>query len=135
LLKKDGKNRIKEGYLNLDFPDLEAYFQKLTDTTDSIAIINTHYEADHDKDFKTLDDIFQDIVSRPWEHSQDDYYVLFTSYFTFHIKVIEEIVKEAREILNPDKREYLKKLVKYKKEAEDWFNSLKKKRKSVMVAA
>jgi hypothetical protein len=51
------------------------------------------------------------------------------------VKIIEEIVKEAREILNPDKRDYLKKLVGYKKEADEWFLALKKKRKSVMVAA
>ncbi|HMV43181.1 MAG TPA: PLU-1-like domain protein [Leptospiraceae bacterium] len=119
----------------MDFPDLESYFQVLTDTTDNIAIINTHYEADHDRDFKQLEDIFSDIISRPWEHSPDDYYVLFTSYFTFHVKIIEEIIKEAREILNPEKRDYLKKLVNYKKEADEWFQALKKKRKSVMVAA
>ncbi len=119
----------------MDFPDLEAYFQALTDTTDSIAIINTHYEQDHDKDFKQLDDIFQDIISRPWEHSPDDYYLLFTSHFTFHVKIIEEVIKEAREILNPEKRDFLKKLVKYKKDADEWFQGLKKKRKSVMVAA
>jgi hypothetical protein len=119
----------------LDYPELESYFQVLTDTTDNIAIINTHYEADHDRDFQQLEDIFNDITSRPWEHSPDNYYVLFTSYFTFHVKIIEEIIKEAREILNPEKREYLKKLVAYKREAEEWFQSLKKKRKSVMIAA
>jgi AAA+ ATPase superfamily predicted ATPase len=116
------------------FPELESYFQRLTDTTDNIAIINTHYDADHDKDFKTLDDIFDDIQKTPWESSDNNYYNLFTSYFTFHVKIIEEIIKEAREILNPEKREYLKHLVNYKKNADDWFAKLKKKRKAVQAA-
>jgi hypothetical protein len=119
----------------VEYLDLEPYFQRLTDVTDNIAIINTHYEADHERDFKLLDEIFQDIVSRPWEHSEDEYYSLFTSYYTFHVKIIEEIVAEARVILNPEKREYLKKLVNYKKEADTWFQQLKKRRKSVMMAA
>lgn len=121
--------------INSSFPDLESYFQRLTDTTDNIAIINTHYEADHEKDFKQLEDIYSDIITHAWEQASEEYYVLFTSYFTFHVKIIEEIIREAREILNPEKRDYLKRLVNYKKAAEDWFVALKKKRKSSMIAA
>lgn len=117
------------------FPELESYFQKLTDATDSIAAINTHYEADHDRDFQVLEDIFQDIQSREWEKTDNNYYNLFTSYYTFHVKIIEEIIREAREILNPEKREYVKRLVNYKKIADDYFLSLKKRRKSKTVAA
>ena len=59
------------------FPELESYFQKLTDATDSIAAINTHYEADHDRDFQVLEDIFQDIQSREWEKTDNNYYNLW----------------------------------------------------------
>ena len=118
----------------MNLPELESYFQKLTDITDSIAIINTHYEADHDSDFKKLEEFYTDLQTHHWERSDEKYYNLFTSYFTFHTKIVEEIIREAREILNPEKRDYLKKLVGYKKDAEDWFSGLKKRRKSVMAA-
>ena len=39
------------------------------------------------------------------------------------------------EILNPEKREYVKRLVAYKKAADEWFLGLKKKKKSKIVAA
>lgn len=129
---KKAKNREAK---RLEFPDLESYFQTLTDITDNIAIINTHYETDHEKDFKDLEDFFRDLNSKPWELADNSYYRLFTSYYTFHIKIVEEIIKEAREILNPEKRDYLKRLVAHKKGADEWFNELKKKRKAhVMVA-
>lgn len=115
-------------------PDLESYFQKLTDITDNIAIINTHYEADHESDFRALESFYEDVVSQDWEGSDPKYFDLFASYFTFHTKIVEEIIREAREILNPDKRTYLKKLVNYHKSASDWFGVLKKKRKSSKAA-
>jgi hypothetical protein len=121
--------------LQHNFPELESYFQILTDVTDNIAIINTHYEADHDRDFQQLEDIYEDIITHPWEKTDDRYYSLFTSYFTFHVKIIEELINEARHILNPDKRPYLKRLVNYKKSADDWFSTLKKKRKAFLLAA
>jgi hypothetical protein len=117
------------------YPELESYFQALTDATDNIAAINTHYEADHEKDFQILEDIFKDIQSFEWEKTETSYYNLFTSYYTFHVKIIEEIIREAREILNPEKREYVKRLVAYKKAADEWFLGLKKKKKSKIVAA
>lgn len=118
----------------MSFPELESYFQTLTDITDNIALINTHYEADHDKDFADLESFFLNLKTIPWETSDNNYFSLFTSYLTFHIKIVEEIIREAREILNPDKREYLKKLVSYKKLVEDWFSDLKKRRKTSAAA-
>lgn len=118
----------------MSFPELESYFQTLTDITDNIALINTHYEADHDSDFAQLESFFDNIQTVSWETSDDNYYSLFTSYFTFHVKIVEEIIREAREILNPDKREYLKQLVSYKKLTEDWFADLKKRRKTSAAA-
>ena len=118
----------------MDIPELESYFQELTDITDNIAVINTHYDADHDGDFVQMEAFYQDMISYSWETADGEQYNLFTSYFTFHVKIIEEIIKEAREILNPEKRDYLKKLANYKREAEEWFSGLKKKRKSSMIA-
>ncbi len=117
------------------FPELESYFQQLTDITDNIATINTPYGLDHDKDFKDMESFYENLLTVNWVEADYGYYDLFTSYFTFHIKIIEEIIKEAREILDPDKRLYLKKLVAYKKQADDWFAALKKKRKAAMVTA
>ncbi len=118
----------------MSYPDLEPYFQTLTDITDNIALINTQYEADHEKDFKHLADFFEKLKAIPWENSDEKYFKLFSSYFTFHGKIIEEIIREAREILNPDKRLYLKKLVTYKKSMDEYFSELKKRRKSSAAA-
>ncbi|MDX1961170.1 MAG: PLU-1-like domain protein [Leptospiraceae bacterium] len=119
----------------MEFPDLEVFFQRLTDVTDQIAIINTHYDADHEKDFTEMESIFETIKTFPWEKSDSKYYTLFTSYFTFHMKIVEEMIHEAREILNPEKRQYLKRLVNYSKTANDWFSLLKKRKKSISQAA
>ncbi|MCB1157802.1 MAG: PLU-1-like domain protein [Leptospiraceae bacterium] len=116
------------------FPELEAYFQRLTDITDNIAIINTPYDADHDKDFADMEAFFTDIAGRKWEDCETNYYDLFTSYFTFHMKIIEETIKEAREILNPEKRPYLKHLVNYSKKTSEWFAQLKRRRRTVLLA-
>lgn len=124
----------KRKVTKLSFPELESYFQTLTDITDNIALINTHYEADHDSDFSQLEGFFDNVQTVAWETSDEHYYSLFTSYFTFHMKIVEEIIREAREILNPEKREYLKKLVSYRKLTEDWFASLKKRRKTSAAA-
>lgn len=116
------------------YPELEPYFQRLTDITDNISIMNTPYEVDQDKDFSDLVIFFNDLTSRDWEKSDPAYYELFTSFFTFHIKVVEEIIREARQILNPEKRPYLKKLVTHKKDAEEWFFVLRKKRKATAMS-
>ncbi|HMV79968.1 MAG TPA: PLU-1-like domain protein [Leptospiraceae bacterium] len=118
----------------MEFPELEPYFQAITDITDNIASINTHYDVDHEKDFSELEKIAVDVFSRSWEKTDENYFKLFTSYYTFHIKIIEELISEARRILNPEKREYLKRLVAYKKSSDEWFAALKKKRKLAAVA-
>lgn len=118
----------------MPYPDLEPYFQTLTDITDNIALINTHYEANHDKDFQELEDFFEKLKTIPWEKADNKYFNLFSSYFTFHGKIIEEIIREAREILNPDKRPYLKRLVAYKKAMDEYFTELKKRRKTSAAA-
>lgn len=116
-----------------NFPELESYFQTLTDITDNVALINTPYGGDHDFDFKQMEDFYQDIISKNWEMTDKKYYDLFTSHYTFHVKIIEETIKEAREILDPEKRPYLKQLVAYSKKANEWFQQLRKKRKQALA--
>jgi len=113
----------------LEFPELESYFQNLTDITDRIAMMNNHFDATPDVDIPMLDEFYDDMQSHAWETTEREYYELFTSYFTFHVKTVEEIVQEAREILNPENREHVKKLVSHIKNADDWFLGLKKRRK------
>lgn len=113
----------------MEFPELEAYFQNLTDITDRVAMMNNHFDATPEVDVPKLYDFFADIEGRTWETTEREYYELFTSYFTFHVKTVEEIIQEAREILNPENREHVKKLVSYVRKADDWFLALKKRRK------
>ncbi|GBF51832.1 hypothetical protein LPTSP4_33700 [Leptospira ryugenii] len=113
----------------MEFPELETYFQKLTDITDRIAMMNNHFDATPDADIPRLVEFFEDIQKHSWENAEREYYELFTSYFTFHVKTVEEIIQEAREILNPENRDHVKKLVQHVKLADDWFIGLKKRRK------
>ena len=118
----------------MEFPDLEKFFQELIDLTDSIAIMNTQYDSDPKSDIEKMLEHYNTIMSTPWDESEKGYFELFSSHFTFHLKIVEEIIKEAREILKPENREYVKKLVSYVKDAEEWFSVLKKKRKTASMA-
>ncbi|EMN49910.1 hypothetical protein LEP1GSC088_0141 [Leptospira interrogans str. L1207] len=113
----------------MELPELETYFQTLTDLTDAIAVVNSPYESDFNFDIRQLEQYFADITSRPWETSDRDYFNLFSSHFTFHTKIVEEIVHEARRVLMPERRTYVKRLVAYHKHAEEWFAELQKKRR------
>jgi hypothetical protein len=115
--------------LPVELLDLESYFQTLTDLTDTIAVVNSPYESDFDHDIGQLEQYFSDIASRPWETSERDYFNLFCSHFTFHAKIVEEIIHEARRVLMPERRVFVKRLVAYHKHAEEWFAELQKKRK------
>jgi hypothetical protein len=114
----------------MDFPtDLEAHFQILTDITDDVAKMNYNFDATPEIDIPRMLEFQDGIKSLEWESTPREYFDLFCSYFTFHVKIVEEIIAEAREILNPDNRDHVKRLVAYSKECNEWFSSLKKKRK------
>ncbi|MDV6236400.1 hypothetical protein CH379_012260 [Leptospira ellisii] len=113
----------------MELPDLESYFQTLTDITDTIAVINSPYESDFDRDIGQLEQYYSDVTSRPWESSEREYFNLFSSHFTFHTKIVEEIIHEARRVLLQERRQYVKRLVAYHKQAEEWFAELQRKRR------
>ena len=115
----------------MDYPILEDYFQTLTDLTDKIAVMNTHYDNDTVKELSSMEEVYSGMIEIPWEGAGKEYYGLFTSHLTFHLRIVKEIIQEAREILNPDNREHVKNLVIYVKRAEEWFNEIGKKRKSL----
>lgn len=97
--------------------------------------MNSQYGSDARSDIEDMQEFFRKTTEIEWTESDKDYFDLFSSHFTFHLKIVEEIIKEAREILNPDNRESVKKLVAYVKEADEWFGALKKRQKSNMAVA
>lgn len=113
----------------MEFPELEQYFQELTDITDGIAVMNTPYDGDFDGQIQEMRDFFADVSAREWEAAEAEYFKLFASHFTFHVKIVEEVINEAREILDPERKPQVKQLVQYVKEANDWFQELEKRRK------
>lgn len=113
----------------MEFPDLDSYFQKLTDITDRIAMMNNHFDATPEVDIPAMQSFYEEISTMAWEQTEREYFDLFSSYFTFHVKTIQDIIQEAREILNPENKEHVKKLVTYSKLADEWFLNLKKRRK------
>ncbi|PJZ70731.1 PLU-1-like domain protein [Leptospira perolatii] len=115
----------------MEIAELEAYFQSLTDLTDTIAVLNSPYDGDFDSDIDRMDEFFRDIQSKDWLSKDREFFDLFTSHFSFHAKIVEEIIREAREILHPERRGYVKRLVGYLKNAEEWLAEMKKRRKSI----
>ncbi|TGK09068.1 PLU-1-like domain protein [Leptospira fletcheri] len=114
----------------MEFQDLDSYFQSLTDITDTISILNSPYDSDFDADIDRMEDFFKDIQSRDWYSQGREHFNLFASHFSFHTKIVEEIIREAREILDPERRVYVKRLVSYNKNVLEWFAELQKRRKS-----
>ncbi|TGK20152.1 PLU-1-like domain protein [Leptospira fluminis] len=114
----------------MEFQDLDSYFQSLTDITDTISILNSPYDSDFDADIDRMEDFFKDIQSRDWFAHGREHFNLFASHFSFHTKIVEEIIREAREILDPERRAYVKRLVSYNKNVLEWFAELQKRRKS-----
>ncbi len=126
------KNKVlKQEKGRMEYPELESYFQELTDITDKVATMNTHFDATPKEDIEKLLDFYAKLKEIPWEYSERSYFELFSSYFSFHLKIVEEIIMEARGILDPEHRPYVKQLVAYTKEANEWFTSLKKLKKKV----
>lgn len=70
----------------MELPELETYFQTLTDLTDAIAVVNSPYESDFDFDIRQLEQYFTDITSRPWETSDRDYFNLFPATLRFILR-------------------------------------------------
>jgi hypothetical protein len=119
---------------NMEYPELETYFQELTDITDKVATMNTHFDATPKDDIQAMLKFHENLLTIPWEHSEKPYFELFCSYFSFHLKIVEEIIMEAREILEPEHRPYVKQIVAYVKSCEEWFANLKKNKKKSIKA-
>ena len=97
--------------------------------------MNTHYDNETGDEISAMNDFFSGMSTVNWTDSNREYFELFSSYFTFHIKIVQEIIREAREILNPDNREHVKNLVAYIRGAEEWFADLNQKRKASASAS
>ncbi|EQA46619.1 hypothetical protein LEP1GSC050_0402 [Leptospira broomii serovar Hurstbridge str. 5399] len=124
------KDFFSEVVVPVEYQDLDSYFQSLTDITDTIAILNSPYDSDFDADISRMEDFFKDIQSKDWLSQEREHFNLFASHFSFHIKIVEEIIREAREILDPERRVYVKRLVSYQKGAQDWLADVQRRRKS-----
>lgn len=123
---------LKRKELAMEYPELETYFQELTDITDKVATMNTHFDAKPKDDIEAMLKFHEGLLEIPWEHAEKSYFDLFCSYFSFHLKIVEEIIMEARSILDPEHRPYVKQLVAYTKSSDEWFNNLKKIKKKTL---
>lgn len=121
---------VERGNENLEFPEnLESYFQELTDITDQIAMMNHHFDAKPGENIEKMLSFTENLRSLEWESKEKEYYELFSSYYTFHLKIVEEIIAESREEWQEENKTHVKNLVQYLKKAEDWYSALKKKKK------
>jgi hypothetical protein len=132
MVKNEDFLQRREG--NMEYPELESYFQRLTDITDKIATMNTHFDATPKQDIEELLAFYDELVATPWEQAEKSYFDLFCSFFSFHLKIVEEIIMEAREILDPENRPFVKQLVAYTKQADEWFQGIKKTKKKTLKA-
>ncbi len=107
--------------------ELETHFNKLTEITDRVALMNSVYDSDLESAFSAMEAFIEDAIR--WDLSTLDSDVLraYLSYMSFHREIVADIVSEARRLLMENRRQYLKRLVNYHKNFINWFGKAEKK--------
>ena len=115
---------------HLTFQSLEEKFQKLTEVTDRVALINSEYDSDIETSIITLLSVIEEVKNMIIDiekNSDERHSKCYFSHLSFHREVMAEIISEARILLISERREYLKRLVSYYKSFCFWFDISYKK--------
>jgi len=107
-------------------PELELFFNQLTDHTDKVSLVNSVYESDLDSAFQLMEGSIDEVMQ--WDITGLDAVMKRTllSYLTFHRETVWEIIQEARALLMADRREYVKRLVNHHKEFTKWLSRIER---------
>ncbi len=104
--------------------DVEVEFDKLSNITDRVALMNSEYEAELEPAFREMENFIAN--ARQWDISDllPEVRQFYLSSISFHREIVAEILAEARSLLMENRRHYLKRLAHYHKGLSQWLQEL-----------
>ena len=106
--------------------NIDQHFNILSDITDRVALMNSHYDTDLDGAFDDMEGFIRDAMDWDLEKLPLETRQSYFSHMTFYREVIAEIIAEARRLLIGERRPYLKRLVAFHKDFMKWLSQLEK---------
>jgi len=118
--------RPQEPVSTMNPKEVEKHFNKLSEITDRIALLNSVYDSDLNTAFDEMEAFAS--AAMAWDLTGLDSLSLraYLSYMSFHREIVADIIAEARRLLMDDRRAYLKRLVNYHKNFSGWFSRVEK---------
>lgn len=110
----------------MELHELDTRFGHLTDITDRISLLNSPYESDLQGSFHDLFEFLQELQAVPVADLDNNVRRHFLAHLTFHREMVSDIIEEARSLLMDERREYLKRLVEYRKQVACWIDEMEK---------
>jgi len=107
--------------------EVESRFDRLSDITDQVALVNSVYESDLDQAFDEMEGFISDAQTWDVEGMDEDARKFYISHMSFHREIVAEIIAEARQVLLDERREYVKRLKSYHRDFSRWLAGLEKK--------
>lgn len=105
---------------------IESFFNRQSEITDRVALVNSVYESDIARAVEELEAFFDEIKSWEFDELSEQQLPVFLSHISFHREIIADIITEARQLLLEGRRDYIKRLVAYHKELSAWFSRKEK---------
>ena len=105
---------------------IDQRFDDLSNITDQVAHMNSHYDTDLDLAFAEMEGFIADSMTWNLEEMTSELRLSYMSHMSFHREIVAEIIREARDLLLEDRRHYLKRLVAYHRHFSSWFGQVEK---------
>ncbi|MCS7205055.1 MAG: hypothetical protein NZ853_05110 [Leptospiraceae bacterium] len=106
--------------------EVENFFSILREITDKVALINSTFPSDLELSFTRLEEFWRGLSRLDLSQLNGEIRFLFLSHLAFHRESIADIISEARALLIEERRGFLKRLVQYHKEFNNWFKQIEK---------
>ncbi|MBI3394431.1 MAG: hypothetical protein HY042_01210 [Spirochaetia bacterium] len=110
----------------MELKELETRFEKLREITDRVALMNTVYDSDITSAFDGMEGFMAEAMTWDLHSFGADARRAYLSHMSFHREIVADTIAEARRLLLPERREYLKRLVSYHKNFIKWFGKLER---------
>jgi hypothetical protein len=107
--------------------ELESYFNKLSEITDRVALINSEYQTDIATAVNDLENFMSEESFRSIDRADQGLAQSFLSHMSFHREIIADIINGARQLLIEERREFLRRLVAYHKSFVKNFSIMEKR--------
>jgi hypothetical protein len=113
-----------------DIESLDKNFNKLSEITDRVALINSPYESQLDQAICEMENFIENIYNWDFINLSPEVMRSLLSHLSFHREIVSDIISEARQQLVEERREFLKRIVVYHKTLAR--NLLKLERKGML---